>query len=111
MRAYIASNVVYIYYTCYIGVGEFTAFRASIGEALVFFGTIELFVFIRTFHIEDGSVRPLNDSVKCVKTGINLFVDRAPNKGPYHAACLAHPVICMYTTDFLQFLFESQSPH
>lgn len=73
------------YSTCHTGVDDFTAFRASIGEALVFFGKIELFVFVRTFHIEQGSVRPLNDAVKCVKTGINLFVDRAPNKGLCHA--------------------------
>lgn len=64
-----------------LGLERFTAFRSSIGEGLVFFGQIELFVFVRTSDLKDGFVKPLNDWVNNVKTGINLGLDKAPNKG------------------------------
>lgn len=56
-------------------------YRSSIGENLTFFGRIELLVFVRTSHIETGVVKPLDDSVSNVKTGVNLGIDNAPNKG------------------------------
>lgn len=63
----------------YAGLEEFTAFTSFIGES--FFGRIELFVFVSTDLIKAGKVQALFDLVKGVKTGINLGVDRAPNKG------------------------------
>lgn len=47
----------------------------------MFHGKIELLIFVRTIDLESGLVQPLSDYVKSVKTGVNLMVDRAPNKG------------------------------
>ncbi len=67
----------------FLGVKSFTPFHASVGEGMVFFGKIELFVFVRSNHLKSGMIEPLVDSVKCVKTGMSYGVDRAPNKGKY----------------------------
>ncbi len=65
-----------------LGLQDFTAFRTSIGEELVFFGRIELFVFVRSALLEDGVIKPLKRTINNVKTGINLgVVGTAPNKG------------------------------
>lgn len=65
------------------GSKNFTAFSTSIGESLVFFGRIELLVFVRTLHLKAGSITPLlHHSVNnTVRTGTNLGVVCAPNKG------------------------------
>lgn len=68
------------------GIEEFTVYRSSIGENLTFFGRIELLVFVRTKYIETGIVKPLDDSVRNVKTGVNLGIDNAPNKGLFYTA-------------------------
>lgn len=64
-----------------LGPEHFTLFDASVGEGVMFFGKIELLVFVLTDHIKNKIIEPLNDLVHCVKTGINLVVDRAANKG------------------------------
>lgn len=63
-----------------LGLETFTAFRASIGETQIF-GQIEVIVLVRTADLKSGLVKPLNDWVNNVKTGVNLFLDKAPNKG------------------------------
>ncbi len=72
----------------YAGKNEFTAFSASIGEALVVFGEIGLFAFVRATHIKNGLIKPLTDCINVVKTGVNLVIDRAPNKGWYKKAVM-----------------------
>lgn len=38
-------------------------------------------MFVRTVHLKDGLVKPLNDMINNVKTGVNLVVSSAANKG------------------------------
>lgn len=62
------------------GLDDFHAFSTYVGEEVVF-GKIQLLVFVRSTHIEDGLVKPLNNCVSCIKTGVNLVVSNAANKG------------------------------
>lgn len=66
---------------CPSGLKEFKAFTSGIGEALKLFGKIDLLVFVRRSHLEEGTVKALSDRVNNVKCGVNLGIDRAPNKG------------------------------
>lgn len=90
-----------------LGLDDFTAFKVSLGEALVFFGKIELWVFVRRTQLDNGLVKPLNDWVSGVKTGVNLLIQNAANKGTVDR--LIHSCMHGYTADAHFFICEIMS--
>lgn len=83
------------------GTSQFYQYTAEIGNTntrLGFHGYIALTVFIRAAEIESNAIRVIESNTKNVKTGKDLLVATAPNKGAVGLSFHIHNTIVGFIT-------------